>query len=101
MLGQSLSIARRLGRHTWSKILFYLSLFRENLRSVFLACVTFRIYSQRLKQLNLERLDVRRLRADLLLAYKIVFGTIADIDISQFLPFVGTSTTLEVIDLDC
>ena len=41
-------------------------------------------YSQRLKLLNLERLDVRRLRADLMLAYKIVFGVISDTDISQF-----------------
>ena len=41
-------------------------------------------YPQRLKQLGLERLDVRRLRADLMLAYKIIFGIVADIDISNF-----------------
>ena len=46
-------------------------------------------YPQRLKQLGLERLDVRRLRADLMLAYKIIFGIVADIDISNFFHFMS------------
>ena len=41
-------------------------------------------YLERLRQLNLERLDVRRLRADLILAYKILFGITGETDISQF-----------------
>jgi len=32
------------------------------------------LYHSRLKALNLERLELRRIRADLLLAYKILFG---------------------------
>ena len=44
-------------------------------------------YLERLRQLNLERLDVRRLRADLILAYKILFGITGETDISQFFTF--------------
>ena len=41
-------------------------------------------YSDRLKRVGLERLDVRRLRYDLIVAYKILFGLIP-IDSTQFL----------------
>ena len=41
-------------------------------------------YLERLRKLQLERLDVRRLRADLVLVYKIVFGLINQIVYSQY-----------------
>jgi len=40
-------------------------------------------YAERLKRTGLERLDVRRVRADLLLAYKIIFG-LTNVDSAQF-----------------
>ena len=40
-------------------------------------------YTQRLKRLGLERLDVRRLRIDLVMAYKILFGHVM-VDSTQF-----------------
>ena len=41
-------------------------------------------YTDRLKRTNLERLDVRRLRYDLVMAYKILFGNSAGMDSTQF-----------------
>ena len=40
-------------------------------------------YAERLKRTGLERLDVRRVRADLLLSYKIIFG-LTNVDSAQF-----------------
>ena len=40
-------------------------------------------YTQRLKRLGLERLDVRRLHIDLVMAYKILFGHVM-VDSTQF-----------------
>ena len=40
-------------------------------------------YAERLERTGLERLDVPRVRADLLLAYKIIFG-LANVDSEQF-----------------
>ena len=40
-------------------------------------------YEQRLERLGLDRLDVRRIRADLMLTYKILFGHLR-VDSSQF-----------------
>ena len=39
-------------------------------------------YLERLNKLGLERLDVRRLRADLVFTYKIIFGLISDIELA-------------------
>ncbi len=44
-------------------------------------------YSERLKKLGLDRLDVRRLRADLVFTYKIIFGLISDIELAQIFTF--------------
>jgi len=49
-------------------------------------------YSQRLISLDLESLEVRRLRQDLLLTYKIVFGLI-NIDSSKFFTLGRNSIT--------
>jgi len=40
-------------------------------------------YTERLRRTGLERLDVRRLRADLILTYKIIFGHV-NVDADQF-----------------
>ena len=54
-------------------------------------------YSQRLKVIDLESLELRRLYADLIMCYKIVFG-LANLTFSDFLHSVlallleGTST---------
>ena len=40
-------------------------------------------YCQRLRELGIESLELRSLRADLLLTYKLVFG-ILDMDVSEF-----------------
>ena len=51
-------------------------------------------YHQRLSQLGIESLEVRRIRADLLFAYKLVFGLV-DINAEVFLPLVLRSITAE------
>ena len=49
-------------------------------------------YTQRLKAVGLERLDVRRVRFDLIMAYKIIFGLVR-VDSSQFFtPSHNTAT---------
>ena len=58
-------------------------------------------YSQRLKQLNLERLDVRRLRVDLCQRIKQFLVLSLTQILRSFLLFVETSTTHEAINLDC
>ena len=45
-------------------------------------------YLERLRKLQIERLDVRRLRADLVLAYKIVFGLINRIELADVFTLV-------------
>ena len=40
-------------------------------------------YHQRLTKLDLESLELRRIRADLIFAYKLIFGLV-DIDPSEF-----------------
>ena len=45
-------------------------------------------YLERLRKLQLERLDVRRLRADLVLVYKIVFGLINRIELANMFTLV-------------
>jgi len=47
-------------------------------------------YKERLKRLNILSLELRRLHADLILTYKILFGHV-DIDVSLF-DFCSTST---------
>jgi len=49
-------------------------------------------YKSRLKQLNLESLELRRLKADLTLTYKLVFGII-DLDGTKFFKPLNNTTT--------
>ena len=49
-------------------------------------------YSQRLKQLKLDSLELRRLRFDLILTYKIIFG-LCDIDVSKLFTLRTDSRT--------
>ena len=46
-------------------------------------CMRNLTYCQRLRELGIESLELRRLRADLLFTYKLVFG-ILDMDVSEF-----------------
>lgn len=55
-------------------------------------------YHQRLICLGLESLELRRLRADLLLVYKIVFGLILDLEMKTF--FASTSVEIYLICVD-
>jgi len=49
-------------------------------------------YKSRLEQLNLESLELRRLKADLILTYKLVFGII-DMDSTKFFKPLNNTTT--------
>ena len=49
-------------------------------------------YPTRLNKLNLQRLEYRRLVADLILTYKIIFG-LADIDPNDYFCLKGSDNT--------
>jgi hypothetical protein len=49
-------------------------------------------YPDRLKALNLDRLEIRRIRTDLLFTYQILFGLV-DINSSSFFTVTKLSTT--------
>ena len=63
--------------------------FSANLLSVFLA-VAILSYPDRLVRLNLNSLVVRRLRHDLILTYKIIFG-LTDMNLGDFLTFANSN----------
>jgi len=50
-------------------------------------------HAKRLKLLKLESLEARRVKADLILCYKIVHGHFIDIDKNDLFSFVTTSYT--------
>jgi len=47
-------------------------------------------YEERLKKVNLDRLDVRRLRLDLILTFKILFG-LTSLNTDQFFQYAPTA----------
>ena len=49
-------------------------------------------YEERLKKVNLDRLDVRRLRLDLILTYKVLFG-LTSLNSDQFFQYAPTAIT--------
>jgi len=53
-------------------------------------------HHQRLAKLKLESLELRRLRADLLFTYKLVFGII-DLKLSDFLSLIPTATNTNYV----
>jgi len=50
-------------------------------------------YDERLLQLDLPRLELRRLHLDLIYCYKIVFGLVAVLNIDDFFEFQSTTNT--------
>ena len=87
MLGHYLNIAPSFGPHTRSVILKKIDgiqryFTRRGLKHVGLP------YMERLSVLKLESLEVRRIRADLKLSFKIIYG-LCDFDTNDFLHFVS------------
>ena len=62
--------------HTPKAILSVWIKFREELPNDFRDLIQHLTYGQRLKQVNLPSLELRRLHADLIMCFKILFGLV-------------------------